>query len=60
MTPDAREAKIEMLTNSPETWSPELRGRALEMIRLLANTPYREWKNKRELWASLAEFRSNT
>lgn len=33
-------------------------GRALEMIRVLANTPPAEWRTKKEIHAALAEFRA--
>lgn len=47
LTPDVR----------PEQWTDEQRGRALEMIRLLANTPHTEWRSKKEIHAALSEFR---
>jgi len=40
-----------------EDWTPEQKGRALEMIRLLAITPYSDWRTKKEIHAALAEFR---
>jgi len=40
-----------------EAWTPEQKGRALEMIRVLANTPPQDWRTKKEIHAALAEFR---
>lgn len=39
-------------------WTPTLKGRALRMIHVLANTPPNEWRTKREIHAALAEFRN--
>jgi hypothetical protein len=38
-------------------WSPQKLGRAVEMIRVLANTPYSDWRSKQQIYAALAEFR---
>lgn len=40
-----------------ESWTPAQKGRALEMIRVLANTPPHEWRPKSQIYAALAEFR---
>lgn len=36
-----------------------IRGRALYFIRVLANTHFSDWRSKRQIWESMAEFRSN-
>jgi hypothetical protein len=41
-----------------EAWTPAQKGCALEMIHLLANTPHKEWRTKKELHAQLSEFRN--
>lgn len=40
-----------------ENWTPEQIGRALEMIRVLANSPPDQWLSKPLLHQALAEFR---
>lgn len=40
-----------------EDWTPKQKGRALEMIRVLANTQHHEWRSKKEIHAALSEFR---
>jgi hypothetical protein len=45
------------MTTPCEGWTPAQKGRALEMIRVLANTPPKEWRSKPELHDALAEFR---
>ncbi len=38
-------------------WPPEKIGRALRYIHVLANTPHKDWRTKREIHLALGEFR---
>lgn len=42
---------------SPDTWTPQQLGRAVHMIFVLANTPWKDWRSRAELYDALAEFR---
>lgn len=48
------------MSGTPETWTPEQRGRALQFVFVLANTKPGEWRTKKELYEAFAEFRMPT
>jgi hypothetical protein len=52
----SQEARITMTTPC-EGWTPAQKGRALEMIRVLANTHPSEWRGRQAIYEALAEFR---
>lgn len=56
---EAQKIIAERIKSPCEDWTTEQKGRALEMIRLLAVTPWREWRSRRAIHAALAEFRAD-